>query len=86
MAKPIRERHDAMPYFKDMVKKSWTYARLTESEREWLWNVFGNRAMDIKGTFYQRYDAYNAMYSAYLAGVGYHDPINWRRGNEEEGK
>lgn len=68
--------------FKDhyeMIKNSWTYAKLTNEEKERLnLLVYDNCVRkSIKGTYNQRYEMLNILYRAFLLGVGYNDG-NWR--------
>lgn len=55
-------------YFQNVIKKSWTWARLTEEERQRFvdMNVFDK----IKGNEKNRIEWLNMVYSAYLAGLG----------------
>lgn len=64
----------------DMIVQSWTWNKLTESER----NIFTEQ-MDswcnirglLSGTYKQRWEILQEMYYVYLLGVGY-KPIGWR--------
>jgi len=58
-----------------MLKKSWTYAKLTPEEAA-AWNNFIN-PLDIKGTAKQRYEQIAQLYNAFLLGCGY-SGFNWR--------
>lgn len=68
--------------FKDhyeMVKNSWTYAKLTSEEKERLNLLVYDKCVrkSIKGTYKQRWETLNMLYSAFLKGVGYTGG-NWR--------
>ena len=67
----------------EMIKKSWTYARMTKEEREKIQEILtsGRIKEDIKGTYQQRWQALNALYYAFLIGIGY-DNADWRGDNE----
>lgn len=65
--------------FNDMIKYSWTYERMTQTEKD-NWNVvlFSTRTANaIKGTYNQRWNILQALYGAYLIGIGY-DNFSWR--------
>lgn len=65
--------------FVEMIKNSWTYNRMTETEKERCIHVLlDNRTQnDIKGTYIQRWKALNTVYNAFLMGLGY-DGFLWR--------
>lgn len=62
-------------YFQTVIKKSWTWDKLTEEERQRFINmdVFDN----IKGNDKTRIEWLNTIYHAFLIGIGY-EPIGWR--------
>ena len=61
-------------YIEEHIKKSWTWERLTPEERKRFDAVNIDR---IKGSKKQRLEAICAIYTAFLAGVGYDSPT-WR--------
>ena len=65
-----------------MIKKSWTYDRMTKEEKEKVQEILtsGRIKEDIKGTYKQRWQALNAIYYAFLIGIGY-DNFDWRGEN-----
>lgn len=65
--------------FKKMITQSWTYNRLTTEERDRLFKCFESiqTREALKGTYKQRWEILQAIYSAFLLGVGY-DSFNWR--------
>ncbi len=67
-------------YFSDVIKKSWTWARLTEEERRQFENL--NGLDHIKGTAAQRVEWLHSLYHAFLTGLGY-TPIGWREPEPE---
>lgn len=73
------EKEKALEYFVEMIKNSWTYDKMTEKEKEKLINLlYDNRVIDaLKGNFDNRYKILNAIYGAYLSGIGYNG-FNWR--------
>lgn len=66
----------------DMVKNSWTYARLTSKEKERLEELYYDNCVrkSVKGNYEQRYETLNTLYRAFLSGVGYTSYTNcsWR--------
>lgn len=65
--------------FNEMIKNSWTYDKMTQKEKEtWesvLTSVRTNNA--LKGNYNQRWSILQAIYGAYLYGIGYSD-FSWR--------
>lgn len=62
-------------YIENVLKKSWTWARLTEEERQRFLSmeVFD----EIKGNDRTRIEWLHTIYEAYLTALGY-KPIGWR--------
>lgn len=67
-------------YFQNVIKKSWTWAKLTEEERKRFINM--NVFEKIKGTDKQRVEWLNTIYTAFLSALGY-KPIGWREEDKE---
>ena len=67
-------------YFQNIIKKSWTWQKLTQEEQQRFidMNVFDK----IKGTDKQRVEWLNTIYTAFLSALGY-KPIGWREEDEE---
>lgn len=67
-------------YFQTVIKKSWTWTRLTEEERQRFidMDVFDK----IKGNDKQRIEWLNTLYQAFLVALGY-KPDGWREDNPE---
>lgn len=74
-----RTKENALVHYIAMTCKSWTFAKLTQAEKEKCIDAlyFPNEQGMLKGTFRQRWDILNAVYNAYLAGLGYVG-VNWR--------
>lgn len=68
-------------YFKRVIKKSWTWNRLTEEEREKFINM--NVFDQIKGRSETRVEWLNTIYTSFLTALGY-KPIGWRETEEEK--
>ena len=63
-----------------MIENSWTYARLTEEEKERLKTVlFDDIRVEeaLKGTCKQRRAILHAIYSTFLTAIGYNG-FSWR--------
>ena len=66
-------------YLQEVIKKSWTWAKLTEEEKfNFLYLLNFDK---IKGTAKNRIEVLHLVYHAFLVGLGY-QPINWREENE----
>ena len=74
-----KNKENAQADWTDMIVKSWTWAKLTNDER----NKFGDELNKettkkiISGTYRQRCEILNALYSMFLDGCGYNG-VNWR--------
>ncbi len=66
-------------YFQNVIKKSWTWEKLTEEERKRFidMNVFDK----IKGNDQTRIEWLNTIYQSFLSALGY-KPIGWRETEE----
>lgn len=73
------EKENAIKNFVEMIKKSWTYNRMTEKEKTIIVGILYNIRTEnaTKGTYRQRWEVLQAIYGAYLAGLGYDSPT-WR--------
>ena len=62
-------------YFQNVIKKSWTWQKLTEEEQKRFidMNVFDR----IKGNDKTRMEWLNTIYQSFLSALGY-KPIGWR--------
>jgi len=69
-----KHKENALPEYMEMINKSWTWARLTESERENFTDLAdsltnGDKSIVVvKGSYYTRWRILNAIYRAFLAG------------------
>ena len=74
-----KNKENAQTDWTDMIVKSWTWEKLTREER----NKFGDELNKettkriISGTYRQRWEILNALYSMFLEGCGYNGG-NWR--------
>lgn len=69
----------AEDYFQNVIKKSWTWNKLTEEEQRRFvdMNVFDR----IKGSDKTRIEWLNTIYHSFLCALGY-KPIGWRETEE----
>ena len=74
-----KQKENARRDFIEMIRHSWTWNRMTEDEKIICIDLFlGRRATDaIKGDYKARWIICNAIYGAYLDGLGY-DGGFWR--------
>lgn len=73
-----KPQNQAIADFIAMTRQSWTYQRLTEQEKAACGQALTSApAQDISGTYKQRWCAYNAVYHAFLLGLGY-TGVAWR--------
>lgn len=68
-------------YIERVIKKSWTWDKLTEEERQRFLNM--NVFDMIKGNDRTRIEWLNTIYSAFLNALEY-KPIGWRETEEEK--
>ena len=82
----MKNKDNVLYDFNDMIKNSWTYEKMTEDEQNnWFEKVVNNVRTEkcLKGTYIQRWEILQAMYNAYLVGIGYTD-FNWRCNDEDK--
>ena len=79
-----KPKEKAFPGFLEMTRHSWTYQKMTEEEKCRCEKALRSApTQDIQGTYNQRWSAYNAVYDAYLIGIGYTGAL-WREPHPEE--
>lgn len=62
----------------EAIKRSWTYARLTDEERARLFKAIQNCCDTcLKGSYQQRREQLQSIYYAFLLALDY-KPIGWR--------
>ena len=73
------EKENAIENFNNMIIKSWTYEKLTETQKKQWKNALDTTPIkkEIKGTYKQRWNILNGIYTAFLYGCGYTD-FKWR--------
>ena len=75
----MKTKEQAKQDWLEMIKQSWTWARLTEKEREQFKGLLEHpcSSVVIRGNYDQRWEACEALYHTYLEGLGY-TPLEWR--------
>ena len=68
-------------YFQNIIKKSWTWNRLTEEEQKRFINM--NVFDKIKGNDKTRIEWLHTIYIYFLSALEY-KPIGWREAKEEQ--
>lgn len=63
-----------------IIKHSWTWARLTDSEREQFIRVACD--FDLRGDYNTRHNTLQGMYLAFLTALDY-NPTTWRETETE---
>lgn len=69
-----RDKESAAAHFMDVTRHSWTWGKMTKEEQRRFYDVLPD---ELKGTYDQRYSLLNAIYRAYLQGLGY-TGMGWR--------
>lgn len=75
----MRTKEQAKQDYLDMIKQSWTWAKLTQQEKDKFLELLEHpcSAVVIKGSYEQRWQACEAIYHTFLEGLGY-TPLDWR--------
>lgn len=74
-----KKKENALIDYIQMTKRSWTYNKMFENEKKTVIAVLSNFATKdaLKGSYRHRWNILNAVYRAYLVGIGYND-FKWR--------
>lgn len=78
-----KDKENALKDFLEMIKKSWTWARLTEKERKTFEEWLHKARYELKGSYKQRWDILQNYYMMFLLGTGYEDH-KWRETEQEK--
>jgi len=75
----MKDKELAKQEYLEMIAKSWTWAKLTKQEQDKFLELLEHPCsrVVIKGNYDQRWEACEALYHTYLAGLDY-DPLHWR--------
>lgn len=77
----MKAKENAWSDFRQMMIKSWTFNRLTDDEKIKAFDAlhFANDDCNaITGNYRERWNAMNAVWFAFLLGVGYDNSCDWR--------
>ena len=74
-----KNKENAQTDWTDMIVKSWTWEKLTREERKKFGDELNKETTKkiISGTYEQRLETLNTLYSMFLEGCGYNGG-NWR--------
>ena len=77
-------KENAAVHFLAMVCRSWTFDRMTDREKHNAIDaiLFTLEQSLLSGSFNQRWKQLQAVYNAFLLGLGYDGP-NWREPDED---
>ena len=81
-----KQKENAVVDFVDMIIHSWTYERMTAKEQSDVLGLFAYVVpceKAIVGSYQHRWAVCQAVYSAYLTGLGY-TGMGWRDPNPEK--
>ena len=69
----MKNKEEAKKDFIVMTQKSWTYERMTEEEKIRFDELFSENSVNaaLKGSYLIRWRILQAIFSAYLKGIGY---------------
>ena len=77
----MNEKENAVSYyFENVTKKSWTWGKMTDEERDRFVEVLSNWKDKIKGNARARREQVCMIYDAFLEGIGY-TGFMWRSEN-----
>ena len=81
------EKEKSLIEYRDMIKKSWTYDRMAQEEKDNIMDVLSYNNIQtieaLKGTKKQCWAILQAIYSSFLAALNY-KPTGWRETEEEK--
>jgi len=75
----MKSKEEAKKDFTEMIEKSWTYFQMTTEEKIRWEAVLSEAAVEkaLNGSYQIRWSILQAIYTAYLKGIGYTDGL-WR--------
>ena len=77
----MKNKESVIKEYLEMIKKSWTWAKLTDEEKECFENFLASHPMvekAVKGNYKQRWNVLETIYYAFLLGCGYGNKVDWR--------
>lgn len=80
-----RNKENTIADFMSMIKKSWTYDKMTNNERGLFMDsvIWANEQNIIKGDYRTRWDILQGLYYTFLTAIGY-SGSKWREPNPDE--
>lgn len=78
------DKNEAINEFIEMIKKSWTYERLTTEEKQRFLNTieWGKQQGIIKGSWLERWHILQLTYDSFLNALDY-KPTGWREPDDD---
>ena len=73
--KVLEDKNQARTEFIKMTLESWTYEKMTNAEQIDI--ILKLTLLQVKGTYFQRWEQLQNEYKSFLASIGY-KPLNWR--------
>ena len=74
----VKNKDNALTDYIKLIEKSWTFARLTDKEKDNCIKALRNTY--IFGNYNQRWNILQSVYDAFLYALDY-SPIGWREKN-----
>ena len=77
----MKNKESVIKEYLEMIKKSWTWAKLTDEEKDWLEKLLDCHPIvekAVKGSYKQRWNVLESIYYAFLLGCGYCNQTDWR--------
>ena len=75
----MKDKDNVIIDFNHMIMQSWTYDKMSLEEKKRWNNILndGRTVKSLRGSYYARWDILQAIYNAYLIGIGY-TGCTWR--------
>ena len=74
----MKNKENAVCEYYEMIKKSWTFNRMTDAEKQRLDLLFCDAHRYVSGTYRMRWSQLHGMYFSFLIGIGYDSSCDWR--------
>jgi hypothetical protein len=77
-----KDKKEATRDYIEIVKNSWTFAKLTTDEKNKILDIL--KFSIVRGTYQERHDILNQLYNCFLQALGFEGcGIGWRETKEE---
>lgn len=75
----MKRKEEALTNFIELIKNAWTVDKMTKEEKNRLFETLNNTQTQeaLKGSYNQRWEILQAIFTSYLMGLGYNG-YNWR--------